>query len=287
VSPADPLRADAPRIDAHVHLWDLATDPQDWIDPATMGPIARDFGPPELDAMLAATSCDGAVVVQAGNSLDETIRLTRLDATSIAGVVGWVDVAGDVPAQLAAVRDGARHRLVGIRHLAHIDPDPRWLERDEVGAALRVLAREGLAFDLVLRRAQLPLATALAARHPDVRFVLDHLGDAPAGRVELAEGAAAIGRLAERPNVTAKLSGLTSWLRPGAWTTADLEPVVEVAFRAFGARRLAYGSDWPLAELGGGAPAWRAAAGELVATFAAGDERHVFGAVAVETYGLD
>ena len=287
MSPADPLRADPPRIDAHVHLRDLPTDPQDWIDPATMGPIARDFGPPELDAMLAATSCDGAVVVQAGNSLDETIRLTRLDATSIAGVVGWVDVAGDVPAQLAAVRDGARHRLVGIRHLAHIDPDPRWLERDEVGAALRVLAREGLAFDLVLRRAQLPLATALAARHPDVRFVLDHLGDAPAERAELAEWAAAIERLAERPNVAAKLSGLTSWLRPGAWTTADLEPVVEVAFRAFGARRLAYGSDWPLAELGGGAPAWRAAAGELVATFAAGDERHVFGAVAVETYGLD
>ena len=24
------------RIDAHVHLWNRRTDPQDWIDPATM-----------------------------------------------------------------------------------------------------------------------------------------------------------------------------------------------------------------------------------------------------------
>ena len=31
------------RIDAHVHLWNRTTDPQDWIDPATMEAIARDF----------------------------------------------------------------------------------------------------------------------------------------------------------------------------------------------------------------------------------------------------
>jgi len=40
-------------IDAHVHLWDRRLDPQDWIDPETMAPIARDFGAADLVAMLA------------------------------------------------------------------------------------------------------------------------------------------------------------------------------------------------------------------------------------------
>ncbi|MFD1276165.1 hypothetical protein ACFQ51_44280 [Streptomyces kaempferi] len=71
-------------IDAHVHLWERAVDPQDWIDAQTMLPIARDFGASDLSEMLASTGLDRAVVVQSSNSLDESIRLAKLDSPAIA-----------------------------------------------------------------------------------------------------------------------------------------------------------------------------------------------------------
>jgi L-fuconolactonase len=75
-------------IDAHVHLWDRATDPQPWINPATMVAIDRDFGAGDLERMLDETGSDTAVVVQASNSIAETRRLLAGAGPRAAGVVG-------------------------------------------------------------------------------------------------------------------------------------------------------------------------------------------------------
>lgn len=274
------------RIDAHVHLWDRATDPQDWIDPQTMGAIDRDFGADELTAMLASTGVRSAIVVQASNSLDESVRLARLASPAIAGLVAWVDLTSDVGEQLDRIRMGGATRVVGIRHLAHIDPDPEWLSREEVGRGMAALESERLSFDLVVRDWQLGQAARLAERHDGMRFVLDHLGGPPAPGGDLGEWAAGLRELARRPNVTAKLSGLSSGLVAGSWTARDLAPVVDVALDAFGPSRLMYGSDWPLAELGGGAPAWIAAVETLLDGLSAAERDRVFGGTAREAYSL-
>lgn len=138
-------------IDAHVHLWNRAVDPQDWIDPKTMAPIARDFDASDLGEMLAATGLDGAVLVQSGNSLEESIRLAGLNSSAVVGLVAWVDLAAEVGPQLDRIRENAVVPVVGVRHLVHIDRDPEWLMREEVGVGLAVLEREGLCFDLVVR----------------------------------------------------------------------------------------------------------------------------------------
>ncbi|MGJ4845081.1 amidohydrolase family protein [Leifsonia sp. Le1] len=274
------------RIDAHVHLWDRATDPQDWIDPQTMQAIDRDFGADELTAMLASTGVRSAIVVQASNSLDESVRLARLASPAIAGLVAWADLTGDVREQLDRIRMGGATRVVGIRHLAHIDPDPEWLSREEVGRGMAALESERLNFDLVVRDWQLGQAARLAERHDGMRFVLDHLGGPPAPGGDLGEWAAGLRELARRPNVTAKLSGLSSGLVAGSWTARDLAPVVDVALDAFGPSRLMYGSDWPLAELGGGAPAWIAAVETLLDGLSAAERDRVFGGTAREAYSL-
>ncbi|WP_247597176.1 amidohydrolase family protein [Leifsonia sp. PS1209] len=274
------------RIDAHVHLWDRTTDPQDWIDPQTMQAIDRDFGADELTAMLASTGVRSAIVVQASNSLDESVRLARLASPVIAGLVAWVDLAGDIRGQLDRIRMGGATPVVGIRHLAHIDPDPEWLSREEVGRGMAALEAERLSFDLVVRDWQLGQAARLADRHDGMRFVLDHLGGPPAPGGDLGEWAAGLRELARRPNVTAKLSGLSSGLAAGSWTARDLAPVVDVALDAFGPSRLMYGSDWPLAELGGGAPAWIAAVETLLDGLSAAERDRVFGGTAREAYSL-
>jgi predicted TIM-barrel fold metal-dependent hydrolase len=81
-------------IDAYVHLWDRATDPQPWIDPQTMAAIDRDFAPADLERMLDDTGGDTAVVVQAGNSIAETRRLLAGPGPRTAAVVGWIDLTG-------------------------------------------------------------------------------------------------------------------------------------------------------------------------------------------------
>jgi L-fuconolactonase len=266
-------------VDAHVHLWDRATDPQEWIDPATMPAIDRDFGTADLVGMLDESGVDRAVVVQASNSAGETRRLLALAEPRIAGVVGWIDLMREAAPQLGEL--AGRGRLVGIRHLAHIDPDPRWLARPEVGRGLDALADAGLGFDLVLRAHQLQLAEQVAAAHPATRFVLDHLGGI-AEADDRAAWEAGLRSLAALPNVVAKISGL--WALAGS---EELARVTAVALDAFGADRLMYGSDWPLARMGGGAAAWREAVMSIIGTLSPAEREQILDGTAVRHYGLE
>jgi L-fuconolactonase len=271
-------------IDAHVHLWDRELDPQDWIDPETMAPIARDFGSADLKEMLGSTGLDRAVVVQSSNSFAESVRLAQLDPSVVAGLVGWVDLTTDVGAQLDEIRGNATVPLVGVRHLVHIDPDPEWLAREDVALGIGVLDREGLCFDLVVRDWQLPQAAVVSGRHEGMRFVLDHLGGPPAPGADTSAWAAWLRELARRPNVVAKVSGLVSGLTPGSWRAEDLADRVRIALEAFGPDRLLYGSDWPLVELGGGAVAWKAAVDSLLGELSAAERARVFGSNAADVY---
>jgi L-fucono-1,5-lactonase len=273
-------------IDAHVHLWDRALDPQDWIDPQTMAPIARDFGTADLSAMLASTGLERAVVVQSSNSVAESVRLAQLDPSVVAGLVGWVDLTADIDAQLDRIRRNATVPVVGVRHLVHIDPDPEWLSRDDVALGLAALERQGLCFDLVVREWQLPQAAAVSGRHEGLRFVLDHLGGPPAPGGDTTQWAAGLRELARRPNVAAKISGLVSGLAPGSWRAEDLADRLTIAVESFGPDRLLYGSDWPLAELGGGAVAWKSAVDGLLKGLSEAEHQRVFGGSAAEAYCL-
>jgi L-fuconolactonase len=273
-------------IDAHAHLWDRSVDPQDWIDVETMAPIARDFGASDLSEMLTSTGLGRAVVVQSSNSLEESVRLAKLDSSAIAGLVAWVDLAAEVGPQLDKIRENAAVPVVGVRHLAHIDPNPEWMMREEISAGLAALEREDLCFDLVVRNWQLPQAPRLAARHGGLRFVLDHLGGPPEPGQDRSTWASRLRELARQPNVVAKVSGLTSGLAPGSWRAADLAAPVTLALESFGPERLLYGSDWPLAELGGGAAPWRSALESLLGGLSAPERARVFGGNAADVYSL-
>jgi L-fuconolactonase len=275
-------------VDAHVHLWNRQTDPQPWIDPATMHAIDRDFGAAELEAMLRETRIDRAILVQSSNSPGETIRLLQLaaDTEAIAGVVGWLDLTADVTEQLEGIPAELRTGLVGVRHLVHIDPDERWLERADVNDGLAALGRAGLTFDLVIRWWQLPLAVRTVQRHPGTVFVLDHLGGVPAQSDELAGWESGIRELAAADNVTAKLSGI-SGLFTGDADAPDLGRIVATVFDAFGAHRLMFGSDWPLVQLAAGAAQWRTTIDELLAARSPEERLAVLSDTAVRSYGID
>jgi predicted TIM-barrel fold metal-dependent hydrolase len=86
----------------------------------------------------------------------------------------------------------------------------------------------------------------LVDRCPDVPFVLDHLGKPRVITEDFAQWADALTRLAARPNVRCKLSGLMSEAPPDRRTASALRPWLEHALTAFGPRRCMFGSDWPV-----------------------------------------
>lgn len=275
------------RIDAHAHVWRRTRTPQPWIDPVGMAVLDRDFMLAELVDMQAAAGVDGSVLVQTANSVQETADLLAMAKhPAVAGVVGWVDVSLPVAPQLAdygAAIDAGE--LVGIRQLAHQDPDPQWLARADVSGGLDELAAHGLVFDLVLRPEQIPLATTVVRAHPGTAFVLDHAGKPPIAGGDLKDWRRDVAVLARLPNVTAKLSGLTTEADWRLWTAEQVGAAVGHALDVFGPRRLMFGTDWPVALLAGAEQTWPELLTSLCGDLDADSRTAIFGGTARRIYG--
>jgi L-fuconolactonase len=276
-------------VDSHLHIWERARNPQDWIDPVTMSVIDRDFGPEVAAAELSASQVDGCVVVQSVNTFSETLDLlVAADSVgAILGVVGWVDLQADVPAQLDSLRSarGGQH-LVGIRHVTTMEADESWLSRADVVRGLRSLASAGLPFDVVVEPWQLPLVKTLAQSVESATFVLDHLGNPPIASSSLDRWSADLAALATCENVLAKVSGLTTKDDWAEWTVDRLRPVVDHALATFGLRRLMFGSDWPVAELAGGYLPWKRAYLRLTDRLTSVEKAAIDSGTASGVYGL-
>jgi L-fuconolactonase len=269
-------------VDAHHHLWDLSRG-YSWLDDPTLKPIRRSFGPDELRAELLAAGVSHTVLVEGGRGdraeVDEFLAVAA-DTPEIVGVVGWCD--------LEDPRLPDSPLLVGARDQIQASPDPDYFGRPAVLNGLRAIADAGLAYDLVIRADQLTGAAAAAAAVPQLTFVLDHLGKPsirdgvralPAWRESLAA-------LAAHPNVYAKLSGLVTEADWRAWRPADLQPFVDTALELFGARRLMFGSDWPVCLLAASYSDVLAALRDCVDALGPFDQADIFAGTAIRAYRL-
>jgi len=260
-------------VDAHQHFWDPARAEYPWMTGA-FAPLRRRFGPSELEPLLREYAIDGTVVVQARPSLDETRELLELAGTTpfVLGVVGWVDLAGDVTAQLERLEGP----LVGVRHQVHDEPDHDWLLRPDVQPGIAVVGEAGLAYDLLVRTRELPAALETARRHPNTTFVLDHVAKRPR---EDAAWAAGVHALAATPNVVCKLSGLFT-----EWAPAD---TAARALEWFGPERCMFGSDWPVCLLACEYQDTLSVVESALGKLSASERAHVLGETAARVYSLD
>jgi L-fuconolactonase len=139
-------------------------------------------------------------------------------------------------------------------------------------------------FDALILPHQIGAITELAMRHPQLSIVLDHaakprLGDPDA----MAAWARDIETLSALPNVTCKVSGLLTELKPGG-TRDDVARAIGVLFDLFGAQRLLWGSDWPVLTLAGDYQDWFELAREAIAAKDSSAVRAVMGDNALRIY---
>jgi L-fuconolactonase len=92
-------------------------------------------------------------------------------------------------------------------------------------------------------------------------------------------------RLADRPRVECKLSGMVTEVGPG-WTLERLTPYVRHVLRVFGPERVMWGSDWPVLRLATDYAAWMDTSEALLAHLAPAQRDAVFGSNARRFYGI-
>lgn len=241
------------KVDAHQHFWNLDKVAYPWLVPA-YGPIYRTFEADELATQLKQAGIDKTVIVQAMDSYADTDYMldTAAKYDWVAGVVGWVPLDKPDEAQKMLETYSKNPYFKGVRHLIHDEKDPDWVVQAAVIEGLKVLASFHLTFDVVaVFPNHLKHVPTLAEHIPHLKMVIDHLAKPPIKDKQWEPWASQLKQAASYPNVYAKVSGLNTAANWDNWTAQDLKPYIDYAFDVFGANRLMFGSDWPVAILAG------------------------------------
>jgi L-fuconolactonase len=273
-------------IDSHQHFWRVERGDYGWMG-EHVKPLLRDFMPEDLAPLLRRAGIDRTILVQAAETEAETDFLLKVAAATpfVAGVVGWLDMDADGFAErLAHYR--AQPKFVGLRPMLQGLDDDAFILRPRVLDNLRRVADSGLAFDILTFPKHLPHVAEALAAVPGLRAVVDHLSKPPIAAGDLDPWRADIARIAAFPNVSCKVSGMVTEAKAD-WALDDLAPYVDHVAACFGADRLLFGSDWPVAtlaaEYGEVAHAARALLGHH---FGPEDMGKIFGGNAARFYGV-
>jgi predicted TIM-barrel fold metal-dependent hydrolase len=248
-----------PFVDAHLHLWDR--DPGSagalrypWLDDPACAPIAGSYTLADHRAAAAAWNLVGAVHVEAGAHPDDGERETDwlngiADGQSLPLAIVARVAFDDRNVEALLERQAARPRVRGIRHLINWLPDParqayaRDLTRDPSWRhGFGLLARYGLSYDFHGFPPQLDGLSEVAAAHPEVPVIINHLG-LPILADGLTAWRAGLTALAAMPQVSIKLSGAGFVASP--FEPAAFAPIIAEVLDLFGTKRVMVASNFP------------------------------------------
>jgi len=247
---ADKSGAELDIIDCHTHFYD-PTRPEGIPWPSKGSPLYRTVLPKHLRELRHFRRVTGTVIVEASDRLEDNAWLLRLakDDPFVVGIVGRVDPAS--PGFTEHLKRFAADPLFrGVRISTSLLRT--LLDKDEF-ADLELFADHDLAVD-VNGGPETPAELArLAKRVPDLRLVLNHIGNVKiTSEPPPSDWADGIRAAAKHTNVSCKISALC-WAaaQGGMKAPQDLEfyrSYLDVVWNAFGDDRVIYGSDWPASE---------------------------------------
>lgn len=252
-TPALAAAAKPPVIDVHTHFYDpTRKEGVPWPgkdDKVLYRPVL----PAEFKKLAAPHGVTGTVVVEASPWVEDNQWL--LDQAKendvIVGVVGRL-LLTDVDFTKHLTRFAKNPLFRGIR-LNEGDVRES-LKNDKQFDRLKALSDNELSLDLNGGHETFLLAAKIAEKLPKLRVVVNHMGNPLIDGKEPPEvwrKAVATGGDAGT-NIVCKLSALVDGTRKRDAAPTDLTfytPVLDVIWKAFGADRLMYGSNWPVGDL--------------------------------------
>ncbi len=279
-------------IDTHQHL--ILRDRIGYAWTAGFPVLAGDFTRADYAGQVAGTGLRATIFMETGVDDADYQAEARLVAGMIGASVGGVAMLGQIasirPEQDAGLEAWLEEAqglgTVGFRRILHVVPD-EVSQADTFQRNLRKIGRAGFPFDLnLLSRQLVPVGVKLLKACPDQSFVLDHCGVPDVAGGDWQAWRAGIDAVAAFPNLVVKLSGITTYCAPGTASVALLRPYVAHLLDAFGPKRMLWGGDWPVVNLGVGLPDWIRMTGALLAELSPEERRAIGQGTAQRIYGV-
>ena len=222
-------------VDAHIHLWEKGQPRA----AHRQAPYSKDQALAEMDA----AGVDAAVIQPPAWDPDAN----RIGVEAAAAHPQRFAVLGnfpledpEAPRRLPSWKE--QPGMLGLRYIFNEPQHARWLEGDELEWLWSGAARLGIPVALAAA-AYLPQLGKLAARHPRLRLIVDHLG-VPLGATGVAafRQVGELEALARHPNVAVKATGVPAYAED-PYPYRSIHVPLRRIFDAFGARRFFWGTD--------------------------------------------
>jgi predicted TIM-barrel fold metal-dependent hydrolase len=233
-----------PVIDSQVHAYAANTPDRPWhAVPNWPDHVTGD----EMVAAMDTVGVDGAIFISAFTMYQYDASYAVEVRNSHPGRFGLVKpVDPSDPAVADVIADWKKTPgTVGIRIMMTGEPG-----RDPDGPGVDLILREALRHDFpvnILCWGNLDAGMAVIDRHPDTRFIIDHLGivqpRTPPAAPEPWSDLPKVLDLASRPNAVIKVSGACTLSHAGYPYPDIWDPLARV-FDAWGLDRCLWGTDW-------------------------------------------
>ncbi|MEN0088241.1 MAG: amidohydrolase family protein [Pseudomonadota bacterium] len=282
-------------IDSHHHLWNPARGDYGWMEglpQSAKNVLYKPYRAPDLNDIWRTHNVAKTVLVQAAPTVNETEYMLGIaDANAqIAGVIGWVDFE-DPNSRTILARLAKHPKFLGVRPMIQDLPDDDWMLRDDIQWAFEAIIEHDLIFEALGFPRHIANFRTLFARYPDMRVVLDHcmkpqIRDYPEVDTAFNVWADGMSALAQETKAVCKFSALVTEAKPD-WIDASLKPFTDHVIAAFGADRLMWGSDWPVALLASPYDRWLQTAKALTAHMSPAEQKAIFFDTAKTFYRMD
>jgi predicted TIM-barrel fold metal-dependent hydrolase len=238
-----------PVVDTHMHVW--SADPKRF---PFAHPYQPDFHLPEAEGSLEMLIEDmdqnevtHAILVQViyhgwdNRYIAHCVRAypKRLRAH---GLIDPLDANVAVKLEQAMIHQG----LSGMRFSPiYYKGKDEWMTAQPAHRMWKKAAQLGAVLNFFIATAQLPKLEGMVKQYPEVRVIVDHLGQIDLHAKDPLPEMQKLVALARYPNVWVKVSELTSVSKSGKYPFADALPWVKRVYDAYGPDRLLWGTGYP------------------------------------------
>lgn len=234
-------------VDSQVHTWAASTPERPWSgggEPQRAVPFTNDDLLKEMDT----AGVQRAVLVPPGwegSRNDLALAAARAHPDRFA-------VMGRIAPQLLSKSKGAligwrkQPGMLGLRLAMNVPKAAEILGSGKLDWLWQEAEAEGVPLMMLMLMEHVPLVDAIAAKHPQLKIVMDHFAldgnKRDAGAPEVFRDFDKLLAIAKRPNVAAKASALPCYTND-TYPFRELHPYIRQAYDAFGPQRLFWGTD--------------------------------------------
>jgi L-fuconolactonase len=274
------------RIDAHQHFWEFDLVRDSWITDE-MATIKKDFLPKDFQSVLRENNFDGSVAVQSDQSEKENEFQLRnaSEKDYIKGVVGWVDLQSTNVGERLNYYSSFK-KMKGFRHVLQGEADRALMLKRGFLNGISKLEKFGFTYDILIFPDQLRYIPEFVAAFPKQKFVIDHIAKPEIRNEKIKEWEKEIEKVAKHENVYCKISGMVTEADWNNWKKEEFIPYIDVVVKAFGVRRIMYGSDWPVCLIAASYKEVLDIVKEYFSSFSENEQRLFFGENAIQFYNL-